>query len=92
MSQASSEEMLVVPSLGFVTGMVSVAVWLVREGASVLAGDRVVQLVAGAATIDLVAPITGRLQRQLVDEDDRVEPGDPLAVFAHAGVAKSGTA
>jgi pyruvate/2-oxoglutarate dehydrogenase complex dihydrolipoamide acyltransferase (E2) component len=40
-----------------------------------------VQLVAGAATVDLVAPVTGRLERQLVDEDETVEPGERLAVF-----------
>ena len=83
MSEATREDVLVVPSLGFATGMVSVSVWLVREGAAVLAGDRVVQLVAGAATVDLVAPMTGRLERQLVDEDACVEPGDTLALFAN---------
>ena len=57
------------------------AVWLVDEGATVLAGDRVVQLVAGAATVDLVAQVTGRLERQFVDEDETVEPGERLAVF-----------
>jgi pyruvate/2-oxoglutarate dehydrogenase complex dihydrolipoamide acyltransferase (E2) component len=77
---------LVVPPLGFAAGMVSVAVWLVSEGAAVLEGDRVVQLVAGAATVDLLAPVTGRLQRQLVDEDQPVEPGERLAIFTAAAV------
>lgn len=81
MSDAAVEEQLLVPPLGFATGMVLVSVWLVSEGAAVLAGDRVVQLVAGAATVDLVAPVSGRLVRQLVDEDQPVEPGDRLAIF-----------
>mgnify|MGYP000441456217 CR=1 FL=1 len=81
MSDAVTQDELLVPAMGFSPGMVSVAIWLVEEGATVLAGDRVVQLVAGAATIDLVAPVTGRLERQLVDEDQPVEPGERLAVF-----------
>lgn len=81
MSDAVMQDELLVPAMGFPAGMVSVAVWLVDEGATVLAGDRVVQLVAGAATVDLVAPVTGRLERQLVDEDETVEPGERLAVF-----------
>jgi Pyruvate/2-oxoglutarate dehydrogenase complex, dihydrolipoamide acyltransferase (E2) component, and related enzymes len=80
MNDAAVEE-LVVPPLGFPAGMVSVAVWLVGERAPVVAGDRVVQLVAGAATVDLVAPVTGRLERQCVDEDEAVEPGTRLAMF-----------
>lgn len=84
MSDAAFRKELLVPPLGFEPGMVSVAIWLVREGAAVLAGDRVVQLVAGAATIDLVAPVSGRLDQQLVDEDEVVEPGERLAVFTSA--------
>lgn len=83
MSEPAREDVLVVPALGFATGMVSVSVWLVREGAAVRAGDRVVQLVAGAATVDLVAPMTGRLERHVVDEDACVEPGDTLALFTN---------
>lgn len=84
MNAAAAGEELRVPPLGFPAGMVSVSVWLVGEGAAVLAGDRVVQLVAGAATVDLLAPVTGRLTRQLVDEDQLVEPGERLAVFTPA--------
>ena len=62
MSDAVMQDELLVPAMGFAAGMVSVAVWLVDEGATVLAGDRVVQLVAGAATVDLVG--RRRLRRQ----------------------------
>lgn len=90
MNAAAAEVDLCVPSFGFPAGMVSVSVWLVSEGASVLAGDRVVQLVAGAATIDLLAPVTGRLARYLVDEDQTVEPGERLAIFTAASDAEPG--
>lgn len=69
---------LVVPELTL-EGPVKVSLWLVPRGATVLAGDRVVELLAGAATIDLEAPLAGRLVRQLVDEDDIVGPGTVLA-------------
>lgn len=91
MSEAAHEEVLVVPALGFATGMVAVSVWLVREGAAVRAGDRVVQLVAGAATVDLVAPITGRLERHLVEEDACVEPGETLALFTNFVATEAGS-
>lgn len=59
----------------------AVAVWLVSEGAAVTAGDRVVQLVAGGITIDLEAPVTGRLVSCLVEEDDPVAVGAAVAEF-----------
>jgi pyruvate/2-oxoglutarate dehydrogenase complex dihydrolipoamide acyltransferase (E2) component len=69
---------LVVPDLTL-EGPVKVSLWLVPRGATVLAGDRVVELLAGGATIDLEAPVAGRLVRQLIDEDDIVGPGTVLA-------------
>ena len=69
---------LVVPDLTL-EGPLRVSLWLVPRGATVLAGDRIVELLAGAATIDLEAPVAGRLVRQFVDEDDTVGPGTVLA-------------
>ncbi len=59
----------------------AVAVWLVAEGAAVTEGDRVVQLVAGGITIDLEAPVTGRLVSCLVEEDEPVAAGAVVAEF-----------
>ena len=58
---------------------VRVSLWLVPEGADVLEGDRVVELLAGGATIDLESPVAGRLVAQLVDEDEVVRPGTVIA-------------
>ena len=55
---------LIVPELGLGSMPVVVSLWLVPTGAAVLAGDRVLELVAGGVTIDLEAPISGRLSRQ----------------------------
>ena len=69
-----------VPEFGLDVPLV-VAVWLVPEGAAVAEGDRVVQLVAGGVTIDLEAPVTGRLVACLVEEDEAVTAGTVLAEF-----------
>lgn len=70
---------LVVPEFGLGSLPVTVSVWLVPAGAAVLAGDRVLELVAGGVTIDLEAPVSGRLATQLVDEDEAVVAGTIVA-------------
>ncbi|MFM8735096.1 MAG: biotin/lipoyl-containing protein [Pirellulales bacterium] len=72
---------LVVPDLGLAGVPLAVSLWLVPLGAAVAAGDRVVELVAGGATIDLDAPVTGRLVATLIDEDEPVETGRAIAEF-----------
>lgn len=63
---------------------VTLSLWLVNEGDDVLEGDRVVELVAGGVTVDLGAPVSGRLVEQRVDEDAAVVPGTVLAEFEAA--------
>jgi pyruvate dehydrogenase E2 component (dihydrolipoamide acetyltransferase) len=72
---------LVVPDVGIVGVALVLSLWLVPEGTDVLEGDRVVELLGGGVTIDLEAPVTGRLVRVLVDEDDAIAPGTVLAEF-----------
>ena len=74
-------EPLAVPDCGMMGVPVRVSLWLVPEGADVLEGDRVVELLAGGATIDLESPVAGRLVTQLVDEDEAVTPGTVIAEF-----------
>jgi len=74
-------EPLAVPECGVMGVPVRVSLWLVREGADVMAGDRVVELLAGGAIIDLESPVAGRLVAQFVDEDDVVTPGTVIAEF-----------
>ena len=77
-------EPLSVPDCGMMGVPVRVSLWLVPEGADVLEGDRVVELLAGGATIDLESPVAGRLVAQLVDEDEAVTPGTVIAEFEAA--------
>jgi pyruvate/2-oxoglutarate dehydrogenase complex dihydrolipoamide acyltransferase (E2) component len=75
---------LVVPELGLRDVALVVSLWLVPRGAAVMEGDRVVELLAGGVTIDLEAPVSGRLVAQLVDEDEAVSPGMVVAeIEAH---------
>jgi len=76
-----TRERLVVPDFGLGEVAVAVSLWLVPPGARVLAGERVVELVAGGVTIDLEAPVSGRLVAWLVDEDEVVTAGTVLAEF-----------
>ena len=76
---------LTVPECGVVGMPLRLSLWLVPEGAEVTAGDRVVEFVAGAATIDLEAPVTGRLSRQIAEEDDPLSTGMVIAEFEAAG-------
>lgn len=75
---------LVVPDVGIVGVGLVLSLWLVPEGSDVIEGDRVVELLGGGVTIDLEAPVTGKLVRCLVDEDDAVSPGTLLAEFVPA--------
>ncbi|MEX0670457.1 MAG: lipoyl domain-containing protein [Pirellulales bacterium] len=72
---------LVVPDFGLGDVPLAVSLWLVPMGATVLAGDRVVELVSGAATIDLEAPVSGRLVAQFADEDEAITAGATIAEF-----------
>lgn len=81
---------LVVPEFGLDVPL-AVAVWLVPQGAAVIEGDRVVQLVAGGVTIDLEAPVTGRLAVCLVEEDELVATGMVLAEFTAENETRGGS-
>jgi 2-oxoisovalerate dehydrogenase E2 component (dihydrolipoyl transacylase) len=72
---------LVVPEFDLGDVPLAVSLWLVPAGSAVAAGDRVVELVAGGATIDLEAPVSGKLVAQLADEDDPVAAGAVIAEF-----------
>ena len=52
--------------------------WLTRLGRPVQQGDRVLEVVAGAVTVDLSAPVSGRLVGGQVREGDSLTPGQVL--------------
>jgi pyruvate/2-oxoglutarate dehydrogenase complex dihydrolipoamide acyltransferase (E2) component len=64
-------EPIVTPDLG--PAALVLNLWFARPGEIVYAGDRVVEVLLGAATVDLSAPCSGRLAEKLA------YPLDPLA-------------
>jgi len=55
-----------------------VSVWFVEPGECVYAGDRVVEILIAGATVDVSAPVTGRLVEKLAWPDEAVTPGQVL--------------
>lgn len=70
---------LVLPDLGL-TPPVKVSLWLVERGGEVRQGDAVLEVVAGSATVDLPAPVSGVLVSKLVVDDEPLEIGQRLGV------------
>ncbi len=57
------------------------SVWYVRVGDFVLAGERIVEILVDAATVDLTAPETGFIRQCLAQPDDILTPGQLLALI-----------
>jgi pyruvate dehydrogenase E2 component (dihydrolipoamide acetyltransferase) len=72
---------IVLPNLD-VTGVeTTLSLWLVDVGSEVAVGDRLVEILAGGATIDLPSPAAGRLVETLVGEDEPVDTGQVLGII-----------
>lgn len=76
-----SRHYLILPELGIDDQPIVVSLWLIEEGSRVKAGDQVLEVLAGAATVDLPAPADGRLVETLVAEDEPLRVGQRLAVI-----------
>jgi len=71
---------LTLPELGIDDQPITLSVWLVEQGSRVAEGEPVVEVLAGAATVDLPSPADGLLAETLVMEDDPIEVGQVLAI------------
>jgi pyruvate/2-oxoglutarate dehydrogenase complex dihydrolipoamide acyltransferase (E2) component len=69
---------IVMPDLDMPDVQPTISVWLVRLGAKVTTGDRLVEVLAGDAAIDLSAPVTGIFVEKCIGEDEPVNPGQVL--------------
>jgi pyruvate/2-oxoglutarate dehydrogenase complex dihydrolipoamide acyltransferase (E2) component len=72
---------LVLPELGMQDVPIFIGQWLVEVGREVSEGDRILEIVAGSATVDLPAPASGMLQETFVAEDDRISVGQELGAI-----------
>ena len=59
-------------------GPVRVCQWLAARGATVIEGDRLLEVVCGEVMVEVSAPVTGQLVRHQVGESDLVQAGDEL--------------
>lgn len=55
--------------------------WHAHVGQRVIEGDRLLEVLAGDAIVDLPAPASGRLIERRVKTDDELQTGQVLAVI-----------
>ncbi len=72
---------LILPELGPSLPPMRLSLWLVGLGRKVTHGQPLVEILAGAAVVDLPCPADGKLIEKLVDEDTAVDVGQVLAVI-----------
>jgi pyruvate/2-oxoglutarate dehydrogenase complex dihydrolipoamide acyltransferase (E2) component len=67
---------IVLPDVG--AAPVVLSAWLADRGDTVYEGDRLVEVLVGAATFDVSSPATGRLTEKQVRCNDQLVPGQVL--------------
>lgn len=70
-----------VPKLGLTTEQVTVSEWVKSPGSDVTKGEIIVIVEADKATVDVEAPMGGRLVEQLAEVGTELAIGDPLATL-----------
>ena len=73
------------PDLGLPEEPIRLTVWLAAHRSRVERGEPILEVTAGAVTVDLPAPASGLLVERLAAEDDLVTPGDPVAIIETDG-------
>jgi pyruvate/2-oxoglutarate dehydrogenase complex dihydrolipoamide acyltransferase (E2) component len=81
MSAAENRLELRLPDFDLPGTPVTVCSWHANAGQRVTEGDRLVEILAGDATIDLAAPASGLLLERCVPLDQPLAPGTCLAVI-----------
>ena len=69
------------PDLGLGDEPTRLTVWLAARGSSIERGEPILEITAGAVTIDLPAPASGLLVEKLAEEDDLLKCGDSVAII-----------
>lgn len=72
------------PDLGLEDAPARVSTWLTEPGESVLAGDRVVEVLVPGMTFDVAAPASGTLESVVRPADSLVFAGDILGMITAA--------
>jgi pyruvate/2-oxoglutarate dehydrogenase complex dihydrolipoamide acyltransferase (E2) component len=69
------------PDLDLENARVTACAWHAAVGQRVVAGDRLLEVLAGDITVDLPSPATGVLIERWIELDDPLITGQPLAVI-----------
>jgi pyruvate/2-oxoglutarate dehydrogenase complex dihydrolipoamide acyltransferase (E2) component len=69
------------PNLDLPGGPIVVSSWHAPLGSRVIEGDRLVEILAGDAVVDLPAPISGVLLERCAQTDEPLQAGQLLAVI-----------
>ena len=72
---------LTLPDLGLGDQPIVLSLWLVKRGARVAEGEPLVEVLAGAATVDLPSPIEGVLREKTAAAGDVLVVGQRLAMI-----------
>jgi pyruvate/2-oxoglutarate dehydrogenase complex dihydrolipoamide acyltransferase (E2) component len=71
---------LILPDLGLGDQPIALSLWLLREGSFAREGEQLVEVLAGAVTVDLPSPADGILVETLAEEGERISVGQRLAI------------
>ena len=72
---------VIVPEFELANAVLRVSVWHVKTGQRLNFGDRLLEIWAGDIIVDIPAPIDGVLGKRLVEEDETVVCGQPVAMI-----------
>lgn len=78
------------PDLGPEGGdQATVVEWHFEEGELVEEGETLLEVSTEAGTVEVPSPVSGELVERVVDEDETVRTGEPVAVVDTRGAAES---
>lgn len=85
-AKEASEQTVNVPDIGGATGVDVIEV-CVAEGDDVQEGDSIIVLETDKASMDIPAPVSGKIAKLLIKEGDTVSEGDAILVIMAEGAA-----
>src|SRR5262245_18856568 len=83
---------ITMPQLGESVSEGTIGRWLKSEGDTVKRDESLVEIITDKVTAELPSPVSGRLVKILVNEDETVKVGAEIAQIEESGASGSGSA